>query len=59
MAKARELRENAENCVELAKAAASEPAKKRFQRLADGWEVVAENQDWLDGQRNERSKQDS
>jgi hypothetical protein len=58
MDKAQELRKNAESCVELAKAAPSEPAKKRFQRLADGWKVVADNQEWLDGQRNERAKKD-
>jgi hypothetical protein len=59
MDKAQELRKNTENCAELANTAASEPAKKRFQRMADGWKVVDENQEWLDGQRDESSKRES
>jgi hypothetical protein len=59
MNKAQELRKNSENCAELAKTAASDPAKKRFQRMADGWKVVAENQEWLDGQRGENSKKEN
>ena len=55
MNKAHELRQNSENCAELAKAAASEPAKKRFQRMADGWKTVAEDQEWLDGRRRDES----
>jgi|1185.fasta_scaffold23817_2 hypothetical protein len=50
MDKTQELRKNAENCAELANNAATGPAKKRFLRMADGWNVVAENQAWLDGQ---------
>jgi len=59
MNKAQELRKKSESCVELAKIAATEPAKKRFQRMADGWKVVAENQEWLDGQPDENSKNES
>jgi|tagenome__1003787_1003787.scaffolds.fasta_scaffold20614278_2 hypothetical protein len=57
MNKAWESRKNSENCAELARAAATEPAKKRFQRMADGWEVIAENQEWLDGQQNNSEKE--
>jgi hypothetical protein len=49
MTKADELRKNAENCSELAKTSDSAPIKKRFERLAAGWESVAKTQDWLDG----------
>jgi len=49
MKKAEELRHHAENCAELAQAATSEPNRKRFQRMAEGWKTVADNQAWLDG----------
>jgi len=42
-------RENAENCAELAENATDAPSKRRFERLADSWRVMAETQDWLDG----------
>jgi hypothetical protein len=42
-------RENAENCTELAENATDAPSKRRFERLADSWKVMAETQDWLDG----------
>jgi hypothetical protein len=42
-------RENAENCDELAENATDAPSKRRFERLADSWRVMAETQDWLDG----------
>ncbi len=50
MKKAEELRHHAENCAELAQAATSEPNKKRFERMAEGWKTVANNQAWLDGE---------
>ena len=50
MKKAEELRHHAENCAELAQAAAREPEKKRFERMAEGWKTVADNQAWLDGE---------
>ncbi len=50
MQKAEELRNHAENCAELAQAAESDPKKKRFERMAEGWKTVAENQAWLDGE---------
>jgi hypothetical protein len=45
-----ELKNRAENCAELAQTAESEPKKKRFERMAEGWKTVAENQAWLDGE---------
>jgi hypothetical protein len=50
MQKTEELKDRAENCAELAKTAESEPKKKRFERMAEGWKAVAENQAWLDGE---------
>ena len=50
MKKAEELRHHAENCAELAQAATSAPSKKRFERMAEGWKTVADNQAWLDGE---------
>ena len=49
MTKSGELRNNATNCAALANASSSEP-KKRYQRMAEGWDSVAENQEWLDGE---------
>ena len=48
--KVEELRHNADNCAELSQAAKSEPNKKRFERMAEGWNSVADNQAWLDGE---------
>jgi hypothetical protein len=50
MKRAEELRLHAENCAELAEAAKSAPNKKRFERMAEGWKTVADNQAWLDGE---------
>lgn len=43
------MRENAESCRSLAEIAANEPARKRFLRMAEAWETLAANKDWLDG----------
>jgi len=43
------LRKNAENCTEMAQIAETEPKKKRFERMADAWNNLADNQEWLDG----------
>ena len=57
----KQLRENAENCAELAAQAPDEPNKARFQRMKKAWESLAETQEWLDGKpvnsgtENERS----
>jgi hypothetical protein len=53
MNKTEELRHRAENCAELAQDATSGPDKKRFERMAEGWQTVAENQAWLDGEDHE------
>jgi hypothetical protein len=50
MKKSQELRQNAEKCAEIAQAANSDPKKKRFERMAEEWDTLAENQAWLDGE---------
>jgi hypothetical protein len=44
-------RQNAENCAQMAEAAEGEPAFKRFKRMKAAWLALAEDQDWLDGER--------
>jgi hypothetical protein len=44
------FRENADNCLRLAEQAVSEPAFKRYQRMAEAWRALADEQDWLDGE---------
>ncbi len=44
------FRENAENCLQLAERAASQPAFRRYSRMAEAWTALAEEQDWLDGE---------
>jgi hypothetical protein len=43
-------RENAENCLQLSERATSEPAAKRYRRMAEAWIALADEQDWLDGE---------
>ena len=43
-----DARQNAKNCEDLA-ADAEGPSRRRFNRLAEGWNEVAATQDWLDG----------
>jgi hypothetical protein len=43
------LRENADNCLQLAERAEGEPAYRRYLRMARGWTALADEQDWLDG----------
>jgi hypothetical protein len=45
-------RQNAENCMQMAEAAQGEPAYNRFKRTAAAWLALAEEQDWLDGERS-------
>jgi len=53
MAKQSDLyRENAENCMLMAEAAQSEPAYNRYKRMEAAWLALAEEQDWLDGERS-------
>jgi hypothetical protein len=44
------FRENAENCLRLAESKTDEPSSKRFQRMAEAWRALADEQDWLDGE---------
>jgi hypothetical protein len=45
-------RQNADNCLQLAEAAQDEAAYKRFKRMEAAWLALAEEQDWLDGERS-------
>ena len=45
----KQLRENAENCAELAAKAPDEPDRARYQRMEKAWKSLAETQEWLDG----------
>lgn len=45
-------RQNAENCMQMAEAAQGEPAYNRFKRMAAAWLALAEEQDWLNGERS-------
>jgi hypothetical protein len=44
------LRDNAENCLQLAERAEGDPAFKRYLRMANAWKALANEQDWLDGE---------
>jgi hypothetical protein len=44
------LRENADNCLQLAERAEGEPAHRRYMRMSLGWTALADAQDWLDGE---------
>ena len=45
-------RQNAENCMQMAETAQGKPAHNRFKRMAAAWLALAEEQDWLDGERS-------
>ena len=45
-------RQNADNCLQLTEAALDEAAHKRFKRMEAAWLALAEEQDWLDGERS-------
>ncbi|MCK1390606.1 hypothetical protein [Bradyrhizobium sp. 1] len=44
------FRNNADNCLQLAERAEGKPANKRYSRMADAWNALATEQDWLDGE---------
>ena len=44
--------ENAENCAQLAERATDEPAHNRYRRMEAAWRALAEEQDWLDGEKS-------
>jgi hypothetical protein len=45
------FRENAQNCADKAEAAKDESSHKRFKRMEAAWLALAEEQDWLDGEK--------
>lgn len=45
MKKSDQFRENAETCAELANTARNEPLRKRYTRMADAWNALAEEED--------------
>ena len=56
MTKSEELRQNAENCAELAEATDSQSNKTRYKRMAKSWTDLAETQAWLDGEAGTKSQ---
>ncbi|MGX9445876.1 hypothetical protein ACWX0K_25375 (plasmid) [Nitrobacteraceae bacterium UC4446_H13] len=49
MSNSDDYRENARNCAELAENAQNKPDRNRFKRMAEAWLLLADGQDWLDG----------
>lgn len=47
--KAKTMRQNAENCSEMAQEAKTRAEKARFSRMEAAWKELARTQDWLDG----------
>src|SRR6266550_4857477 len=47
-----QYRLNAKNCMQMAEVAQSEPAYNRYRRMEAAWLALAEEQDWLDGERS-------
>jgi hypothetical protein len=45
------FRENAENCQRLAERAPDHPTYLRYKRMEDAWLSLADEQDWLDGEK--------
>jgi hypothetical protein len=50
MDKLKHYKNNADACLERAQSSESDPLKKRYERLAEGWTALADMQSWLDGQ---------
>ena len=46
-----ELKQNAENCAELASKTADERARRRFERMQRAWIDLADTQAWLDAEK--------
>ena len=49
MNKSQDLRQNAENCADLAATAKDEVSKRRYKRMEQAWNALAKTQAWLDG----------
>jgi hypothetical protein len=45
------FRENADNCQRLAEKAPDHPTYLRYKRMQDAWHSLANEQDWLDGEK--------
>jgi hypothetical protein len=46
------FRENAQNCADKAESAKDKPSYNRFKRMEATWLALAEEQDWLDGEKS-------
>jgi hypothetical protein len=46
------FRENAQNCADKAESAKDKPSFNRFKRMEATWLALAEEQDWLDGEKS-------
>ncbi len=46
------FRENAQNCAHLAEMAKDEPTHQRYKRMEAAWLALADEQDWLDGEKS-------
>lgn len=46
------FRENAQNCANLAELAKDEPTHQRYKRMEAAWRALADEQDWLDGEKS-------
>jgi hypothetical protein len=49
MNKSQELKQNAENCADLAATAKDEKSRRRYERMEEAWSALAKTQAWLDG----------
>ncbi len=50
MPNAKRLRENAENCAEMAEGANDDASRRRYRRMEQTYLRLAETEEWLDGQ---------
>jgi hypothetical protein len=46
------FRDNAQNCLMLAERAKDDATFQRFKRMEAAWLALAEEQDWLDGEKS-------
>jgi hypothetical protein len=46
------FRENAQNCADKAESAKDKPSFNRFKRMEAAWLALAEEQEWLDGEKS-------
>ena len=53
MNKLQELKQNAENCADLAAEAKDEKNKRRYESMEEAWSALAKAQAWLDGELGE------